>query len=167
VDEASLEYLGWHSYNFGDDSYRSVSIKRFAASRAVADAPLLVELLKHPRYRDHYAHGDTELTDCGPFHGPYRLDALTLAAYEPVSSDKGIAMLEEFAAMDGGSPAQVLAELAANVHPLIRTARACFQLRELGEDSQHDFGYVLDAFHEIVAVGNEGTIIAVIVACID
>jgi hypothetical protein len=51
-------------------------------------------LLSHPRYRDDYISPESE-TD-HPVHGPYRLDIITVDAFEELDATGAVAILREW-----------------------------------------------------------------------
>jgi hypothetical protein len=113
---------------------------------------MLEALLEHPAYRDDFAspEGETEL----PIHGPYRLDAVTADAFAPISLADAEGILTTWLHDTGVRPEDFDPKLM-HVFERIRAADIRFYLGDLGEASQHDWGWVvgMTGFHEFVLVG--------------
>jgi hypothetical protein len=142
-------------------------LKRFGVDEPADDPALIGALLGHVRYRDHYTSGETEDLDPGPLHGPYRLDAITPEAYEPITEDQANATIGEFIDLSGGAPTKLHDEIAAGLNPLIRSARSRFRLRHLPDEARHEFGWVLWEFREVLFVGTDGKQLTLVVMAID
>lgn len=134
-----LEYSGRDFYNFDDHSYRWVAVKRFEiVAEGAQDRAILGALLTHARYRDHYLSSDSHEIDCGPLHGPYRLEAITVDAFEPVSEETARGVVTGFTGRFGDPPQLLLDRLNSGVFPLISEANARFRLRPLADEAmQH------------------------------
>jgi hypothetical protein len=163
-----LGYAGRDFYDFDDHSYRWIVVKRFEiVGEATTDRAILAALLAHPRYRDHYTSADSHEIDCGPLHGPYRLEAITVDSFEPVSEDTALEVVKEFAELLGGASEPLLQKLVDGVYPLIREARTRYRLRRMPDEALHEFGEILWEFREVVAIGSENTTAALIVTGVD
>jgi hypothetical protein len=160
-----LEVVDRRNVFLNDGTYRWINIKRFRQ-----DPPglprkqdILPVLIAHPSYRDDYASptGETE----APIHGRYRLDAISPDVFDEVASSHASEVLntwmDQFGPLDRDGVVGDLDE----VFELLRRSPLVLQLRNLGKDAQHDWGWVVGGagFHEFVAVESEGEI-AVIVA---
>ncbi|MFB8004003.1 hypothetical protein [Nocardia sp. NPDC056000] len=139
---------------------------RFGSARLVSE--LLSALIAHPRYRDTFA---TEFAGQGThlLHGPYRVEHISAATFEPITSLSARKLLQDWA-NNAGVPVspEVQAELDTRVFPLLESPML-FQLPDLRPDAQHDWGEVVgvDGFHEIVAIDEGDHVLVLIVAADD
>ena len=79
-----MAYRGEVFVNF-QTTRQWVSIKLFALPPDADDRAVLASLLRHARYRDSYA--GTGDKDMETIHGPYRLSAITVDSFVPISAD--------------------------------------------------------------------------------
>lgn len=123
-------------------------------------------LVAHDRFRDNYATA-TSHDDGGELHGPYELGAVDATSYETVDLGDVVVTFAKFAALYCNAD-EAVAQLRlfdSEVLPLIDKSTAFFRLRDLGEAAQHDWGWVLEHFTEVVAVGGlQGTVTLVVAA---
>ena len=161
----ALEYVGETVIGFDDDSYRWFSVKRFGWDCRGDDSDVLAGLIGHPQYRwDTYMEPGTEWPDSDSAHGPYELDAITPAGFEPVSPDGVAARVEEFYGLFDHPPRpEVRAQVDAAVLAPLASA-GCYQLRHL-PDAVHANGCVFLEFRELVAISRaDGAVLIVIMA---
>lgn len=164
--EEQLTYQAKLHISFG--AYQWVSIKLFRLpGHPIDDQAALRLLLRHVRYRDSYAGtGDKDMVT---LHGPYRLDAISIDSFTPADPASAEATLgawaEEYWALDEAARDWLEREL----YPRVRNATSCYRLADLGEDAQHDWGWVLGktGFHELVVVDRVAGSLALVVASDD
>ena len=140
--------------NFRDGSYQWVWVDRYELD-VVDDRAALAAMIDHELFGDNHAGGDPG--DDPTRHGPYWRDRIRTADYEPVPADAAESVLRTWAATP---PDKVLEDLNAT-YRLLHAADRVYRLRDLGEEAQHDWGGVLDTFHEFVLIG-PGTLTVVI-----
>lgn len=128
---------------------RWIDIKHFNFVEDQDDQQLLSALISHQQFRDGYigqGPGDQ------PVHGPYRLDAITCEKYELIESNVGINCLDNFCRLYDRSPPSCLAEdIDSVVRRRLKLSTSLFRLPPL-EAAQHECGWVLDEFHELVTI---------------
>jgi hypothetical protein len=164
--DATLVYTGHELVLFDDRSYRWLSVKRFAWDGTGDTPAVLAALIRHQRYRDHYAARDSHEEDSGNIHGPYWVDAITPAEFVPIGPDAAAAAVEEFCGLFGCPPRpEVREQIEAAV--LSRLERVvCFRLREL-PDAVHEWGFVLREFRELVVISRTDCVVLLVVMAID
>lgn len=160
----ALEYTGHTFINFDDRSYRWFSVKRFAREGSGDDTAVLAALISHWRYRDHYASQNSHEQDAGDIHGPYRLAAITPAAFVPVNPAGAAALVEEFCGLDNCPPRpEVRQQIAAAILSWLDRS-SWYRLRDL-PDALHEWGCVLWEFRELVAISRDtGEVLSVVMA---
>ncbi|MFF8694832.1 hypothetical protein ACF08W_21775 [Streptomyces sp. NPDC015144] len=149
-----------------EHGFRWVDIKqlRFSAD-PVDDEGLLAALIGHEQFRDDYAGGGV-LPD-GPRHGPYWLGSITPDLYAPISQEKAVQILRDWAAPLRDLPTGLEADLRREVFARVAAADGIYYLNELGDEAVHDWGRVHDCFHEFVLVDRAAGRITLIVAADD
>jgi hypothetical protein len=148
-----LEYIGRDLVKFGDRSYRWIDIKRFAlATQPQTPAKALDLLLRHVRYRDHYTSADSQDRDSETLHGPYKLDHIMTASFEPLDAEQAVNAGSDFVSLHGGTTEETRATLDQVVFPLVREMSVWFRLPDVGATAHHDFGWVLTDFMELVLI---------------
>ena len=136
-----------------DGTYRWLIVKRFTATghATIDPSELLATLIAHPAYRDHFASPDSETE--APIHGPYRLDAVTVDEFERVTPAKAEAIMRDWLDQFGAvASTQVDGDLESLLN-IIRRSSLGYYLPDLGKTAQHDWGWIVNHFHDIVAVG--------------
>src|SRR6266571_5830744 len=114
-----LDYSGHVAIHFEDHSYRWIDLKRFSCHPDGRYDEVLAELIGSPQYRDHYLSADSHERDAGSVHGPYRLDAIYPACFQPISPSEAVTVVGEFCGLDPGPPvAEVLDRIAALAEPV-------------------------------------------------
>lgn len=77
LGDHELVYLAHEVVRFNDESYRWVDLQRFRLPVHASIDDALDLLLRHVRYRDHYASSDSHERPTDNLHGPYWLDHIT------------------------------------------------------------------------------------------
>lgn len=164
--EESLVYQGDVFINFRT-SRQWVLIKSFALPPDADDHRVLMLLIHHQRYRDSYAA--PEFKDAETIHGPYRLDAITPDVFSPVSATDAEALIRTWADYTVRLTDEDRAALENEVYPRIREANSRYQLPDMRDTAQHDWGYVVgsDGFHEFVLINRQTNNVALLVASDD
>ncbi len=164
--------------------WRSSSVRRYvcAAGRSTDTGVIDIELLRllrrgpwtsglrtaligHEQFRDDYAGGGV-LSD-GSRHGPYWLRLFTPDLYEPISQEKAVQILREWADPFWDPSAGLKPVLRREVFNRLAAADGIYYLSELGDEAIHDWGRVHDCFHEFVLIDRSAGQIFLIVAADD
>jgi hypothetical protein len=85
LPSAGLDFLDRTTVHLGSGTYRWLDLKRFTFAVALSNDDAVKALLRHERYQDHYATNEANWTPTGDLHGPYRLGAIGVEAFEAVS----------------------------------------------------------------------------------
>ncbi len=159
-----LEYASHAIIHFEDHSYRWIDLKRFGWQGNGRCDDVLATLIGRPEYRDHYLSPDTHEQDAGPIHGPYRLDAIYPACFQPISPSEAVAIVGEFCHMDPGpSDSEVRERIDALILLPMRSAE-CYRLREL-PNARHETGEILRDFRELIGISRyAGEVLLVVMA---
>ncbi len=161
----SLEEVDRRNFFINDGTYRWINVKRFRSDppSLLRKQDILPVLLAHPSYKDTYASptGETEAL----IHGRYRLDAISPDVFDEVTPNHATEVLNTWMDQLGPLDRNDVESDLDEVFELLRRSSMVLQLRELGNDAQHDWGWVVGkfGFHEFVALEPDGEI-AVIVA---
>ncbi len=168
MNARELEYVGREFVNFNDRTYRWVDVKHFELPGEVASPERALELLlDHVHYRDHYTSSESQTHDGADLHGPYALQAITVASFEAIDEDAAVGVISAFAGQYGGTTDDVITQLDQVAYPAIRDLRVRFRLRDLGKDAYHEFGWVLLEFLELVLIDLPARRLALLVAGVD
>jgi hypothetical protein len=161
-----LVYQGEVFVNF-QTSRQWVSIKLFAVAAGTDDDDVLAALIHHVRYRDSYAA--SEFTDAGTIHGPYWLNAITPQSFEPVSASDAEALIRTWAEYTVPLADVDRAAMEREVYPRIADATRRYQLPDLRDTAQHDWGQTVgvDGFYEFVLIDRRINFVALLVASDD
>lgn len=165
--EDRLVYEGEVFINFRT-SRQWVLMKLFALPAGIDDRDVLALLIRHVRYRDSYAAPDFK--DSETIHGPYWLSAITPESFSPVSAADAEAFLRTWAEYAAPLPAARRQEMETEVYPRIQNATSRYQLADLRDTAQHDWGYVVGSasgFHEFVLIDRQTDNVALLVASDD
>jgi hypothetical protein len=164
--EDRLLYQGEVFINFRT-SRQWVLIKLFALPANTDDREVLALLIRHVRYRDSYAA--PEFRDAENIHGPYWLNAITPEVFSPVSAADAEALIRTWANYTVPLAEADRAAMESEVYPRIREASSLYQLPDLRDTAQHDWGYVVgsDGFHEFVLINRRTNNLALLVASDD
>ncbi|MGW6967120.1 hypothetical protein ACWGET_24080 [Streptomyces zaomyceticus] len=162
-------FLNFRHYTFQDarsPAYRWVDVKCLLFPTApVDDAELLAALIGHEQFRDDYAGGGVDPE--GQRHGPYWLKAVTPDAYASVGRQESDRILRTWANQFEKVPAGLAADLRREVFDRLAAADRIYCLRELGDESTHDWGGVHGEFHEFVLIDRSAERITLLVAADD
>jgi hypothetical protein len=153
---------------FNNTTTQWVSIKLFTLSEhSIDEHTALSLLLRHARYRDSYAGTADE--DMKTLHGPYRLDAIHPDSFIRVDAADAEGRLRTWAEQDVPLDDSTRQQLERELYPRLRTATSCYQLAELGDESQHDWGWVVGftGFQEVVLIDRRTRSLALVVASDD
>ncbi|GIH97744.1 hypothetical protein ACFFMN_06555 [Planobispora siamensis] len=162
---SQLTHLGTTFINFKNATYQWVDIKRFRLPEAPGDDhDALTLLIEHELYGDTYA---TDPGDDPHRHGPYWRNRITCGCFEATAADTEELRLRAWAEEHAALPDHLHAELERQLYRPLRTAEALYRLRDLGEDSFHDWGWVLGPFHELVLFDRTARALALVVASDD
>jgi hypothetical protein len=142
-----------------------VDLKYFAIRSEASDTTLLAHLIEHEQYHDHYAGQDPT-----SLHGPYRLDAITPATFESVSSQAAREELRGWVSswVDPEDGPEVEATLAAEILPRL-DGDALLRLPDLRQSAEHEWGWVVGnaGFIEVVIIDGEPAMLTLLVASDD
>lgn len=145
-----------------------VLMKLFSLPADADDHTVLELLIRHERYRDSYAAPDFK--DSKTIHGPYWLSAITPESFSPVSAEDAEAFLRTWAEYAARLPDARRQEMETEVYPRIQNATSRYQLTDLRDTAQHDWGYVVGSasgFHEFVLIDRQTDSVALLVASDD
>ncbi len=160
-----LEYVDQSIIRFDDLTFRWADVKRFRWNGRGDDGEVVAALISHWQFRDTYAGKSQE--DAKTIHGPYRLERISSASFERISPSAALGVIEEFCSLNGVPPKP---EVQKQLHTLVASAledSACFRLRDLPADAQHDWGWVLSEFRELVVIRRTAGILMLVVMAID
>ncbi|ORW87114.1 hypothetical protein AWC22_09065 [Mycobacterium riyadhense] len=165
--EDQLVYEGEVFINFRT-SRQWVSIKLFALPANTDDHTVLALLTHHVRYRDSYA--GTGDKDVETIHGPYRLNAITPEVFDTVSAADAEALIRTWADYDAPMTDARRQEMEHELYPRIRNATSRYQLADLRDTAEHDWGSSVGSdtgFHEFVLIDRHTGSVALVVASDD
>ena len=166
--EERLVYEGNVFINFRNHTYQWVRIKLFALPADADDHEVLALLIRHVSYRDSY--GGTGDRDMETIHGPYWLYAITPEVFSPVSAPDTEALLRTWAEYAAPLPDGRREELEQELYPRIRSATSRYQLPDLRDIAEHDWGSSvgsLTGFFEFVLIDRHAGSVALVVASDD
>jgi len=144
-----------------------VSIKLFALPPETDDEMVLALLTRHVRYRDSYAA--PEFKDAKTIHGPYWLSAISAGSFAAVSAADAKTLIRTWANYTEPPTGDVRVAMEREVYQRIQEATNCYQLPDMRETAQHDWGYVVgsDGFYELVLINRHSSSVALLVASDD
>jgi hypothetical protein len=166
--EELLVYQGDEFINFRNHTYQWVSIKLFALPADADDNQVLTLLTRHVRYRDSYAASDFQ--DAKTIHGPYWLSAISSGVFFPVSAPDAEALIRTWAEYAAPLPDGCREELEQTLYPRIRGATSRYQLPDLRDVAEHDWGSTVGSitgFFEFVLIDRHASSVALVVASDD
>jgi hypothetical protein len=166
--EKSLVYLGDVFINFRNHTYQWVLIKVFELPANADDHDVLVLLTSHVRYRDSYAAPEFE--DAKTIHGPYWLSAIDSGVFSPVSAADAEALIRTWAEYAAPLPDGRREEMEHELYPRIREATSRYQLPDLRDTAEHDWGKTVGSatgFFEFVLINRDKGTLALVVASDD
>jgi hypothetical protein len=166
--EERLVYRGDVFINFRNHTYQWVKIKLFALPADVDDYTVLRLLIGHIRYRDSY--GGTGDKDMETIHGPYWLYAITPELFSPVSAPDAETLIRTWAEYAAPLPDARRDEVERELYPRIRNATSRYQLPDLRDTAEHDWGGSVGSvtgFFEFVLIDRRAGSVALVVASDD
>lgn len=168
VPAGVLAYQGNEFINFRNHTYQWVSLKLFALPGDAEDDEVLALLVRHVRYRDSYAARDFQ--DAKTIHGPYWLNAISPAMFFPVSAADAEALIRTWAEYAAPLPDGRRDEMEQMLYPRIRRATSRYQLRDLRDTAEHDWGCTVGSitgFFEFILIDRHASSVALVVASDD
>ena len=145
-----------------------VKIKVFALPADVDDQTALALMIAHVRYRDSYGGtGDKDMID---IHGPYWLSAVAPSAFTVSDPAEVEALIRTWAEYDVRWYDADRQAMQREVYPRIRGASVIYQLPDIREAAQHDWGGMIGqstGFHEFVIIDRAAGELALLVASDD
>ena len=166
--EESLVYLGDEFINFRNHTYQWVLIKLFELPAHAADHEVLALLTNHVRYRDSYAASEFE--DAETIHGPYWLSAIDSGVFFPVSAANAETLIRTWSEYAAPLPDGRRKEMEHELYPRIREATSRYQLPDLRDTAEHDWGGTVGSatgFFEFVLINRDNGTVALVVASDD
>jgi hypothetical protein len=166
--EELLIYQGDVFINFRNHTYQWVSIKLFELPVNSDDNEVLALLTRHVRYRDSYAASEFE--DAKTIHGPYWLNAIDSEVFFPVSAEHAEALVRTWAEYAAPLPDGTREEMERELYPRIRDATSRYQLPDLRDTAEHDWGSTVGSitgFFEFVPINRHAGSVALAVASDD
>ncbi|BBZ45850.1 hypothetical protein [Mycobacterium parmense] len=166
--EERLRYQGEVFINFRNHTYQWVSLKLFALPADVDDYTVLRLLIGHIRYRDSY--GGTGDKDMETIHGPYWLYAIAPEVFSPVSAIDAETLIRTWAEYAAPLPDGRRDEMERELYPRIRNATSRYQLPDLRDAAEHDWGGSVGAvtgFFEFVLIDRRAGSVALVIASDD
>lgn len=149
----ALHYSGRELVKFRDHDFRWIDLKFFDLPDGVGSTEEALGMLFHDaRYRDHYTAAYSHHRDSENLHGPYQLDRISPASFEEIDEGQALETISNFVTTHGAATDETMREVQERVYPIIREGSARYRLRDLGAAAQHDFGWVLQYFTELVLV---------------
>ena len=148
----TLEFLDGEILFLRDGSYRWLRLHRFRCDLNASDPTLLSALLSHSRYQDCYLQPDTDWSPSGDQHGPYRLDRLSVDSFESIDAALAEAFVLGWAEEYDGREGRGFELILKAANAVINRASSLWRLQDLHDSAQHETGWMLDDFCEIVAI---------------
>lgn len=166
--EERLVYQREVFVNFRNHTYQWVSIKLFSLPDDADDHDVLALLIRHVRYRDSY--GGTGDKDMETIHGPYWLYAITPEVFSPVSAFDAETLIRTWAEYAAPLSDGCRHEMESELYPRIRGATSRYQLPDLRDIAQHEWGSSVGAitgFFELVLIDRRTKSVTLVVASDD
>lgn len=157
-----LEFVSLGLLPLGPGQHHWIDIKQFALHSRPSGPAVLDELIGHVRYRDTYITDDSHEVDSGNVHGPYRLEEITPAAFEPIDATSAAELVTSYARRFE-LPEERWSELDRSVLDPIAAASSIHRLKDLGNGAWYDCGGILDDFEELVAIDTARSTLALVV----
>ena len=129
----------------------------------------LASLLAHPRYRHDYASpmpdtdADFVMTEV---HGPYPLDNIDQGRFHKITADDAATRLRDWAADHDDDPSSY-AGLDKHLISLVETVATIYLLDDFRDGGEHDYGWILGAFLELVVIDRPQSTLTLLVATSD
>ena len=181
----SVEFVNADVVHMDKHTFMWVQQTHFTFDAACDDGAVLAELIACDAYDHDYASPfESNPHYASPFpsspqppndqiHGRWRLDAVNVERFHPISSDAAVSVIDKWANeqewldSDYRQPDDVMARLEP-VYELLRSG-SVLQLDNPGDDALHDYGWVTGkmGFHEFVVLDRSSGSLHVIVASDD
>lgn len=160
-----IEFVGNASVLLDRPTLAWFDAKRFQVAPGSSDAQVLDALIRHPYYRDTYVTPNAHLDD-EPVHGPYLHEHISVASYRPLSVARAERMVRAYAARHG-LPRERAFTFEQRILGPIRSATSAYRLPVLGDEARYAFGWILEDFHEVVAIDARSGDVTLLVMAID
>ena len=154
----------------GVGEYDWIDLKHFRIDPSTTSGVEALRLLiADVRFRDHYAEATSHEKDSEELHGRYWLRAISAASYTAIDHATAREVITKFAERySSAERAAARVELVTDrVFPILDHADEFFRLKDLGNEAEHDWGWVLDDFTEIVVIDHERGRLSLVVASED
>ena len=162
----SLDIVGAAVLHYRDNSRRWIDVRHFIFPEPATDQDLLARLIASRQFRNGYM-GGPDWADPNPIHGPYRLETISPDCYRLIDSSEAAAWLDDFCSLfQAPAHPALAADIESVVRRRLREADSVFQLPEL-DDAQHDTGWVLHEFRELVLIRRNLAELSLVVMGID
>lgn len=165
-DPECLQFLARTQVNMGPDSNHYIATKVFHGSVGLDDTDALAALIAHRQFRDDYVGLGSWRHDSLDKHGPYDLARISAHSFRPIQKARAIQLVRAYTARFRLSDDEGAALEDAVLAPVL-SATSIYRLRRLGQAAQHDLAYILDGFHELVALDERTGKATLIILCGD
>jgi hypothetical protein len=165
--EEQLVFQDHRLLKIHNGGYQWIDVQIFAFSAAMDDGGVVGSLIRHVRYRHGYAN--PVYRDAKIIHGPYWLKAISVESFSAVPAMAAGALIATWANYDAAVPESDYPVLDEWVYGPIREATSIYQLADLRDTAEHDWGYVVGytGFHEFVVINRDAGRLTLIVASDD
>jgi hypothetical protein len=163
----SVEFVAGEILFLDDGSYRWLRLQHFQCDPRSSDAALPSALLSHVRYQDSYTTADANWSPTGDTHGPYRLDRLTVDSFASIDATTETDYLRRWAEDYDGREGEGFETIIRGANDVIGDATSLWHLAEPRDSAQHEWGWILGDFREIVAINRSKDRLTLMVASAD
>lgn len=161
-----LTHVGYEPLSFADRTHRVVWVDRFQLPVGIDDPGAALGLLVGDEaYRRTYAVV-RELDKPVPAHGPYRIEAITRDSFEPVSEAEALAIISDFIDIPDLEPGETVERIRDKVEALIAEHPVRYRLGDLGKETEHETGWILNRFRELVVIDPTANSLILLVAAV-
>jgi len=137
-------------------------IRHFDIDTERTDLELIESLTSVAEYRQDYV-GPFDLNEkARPVHGPYWIERVESETFQPINADDAERLFQEWLDDPESDLTPDFEPLRSVVVPLLSSG-TLYLLPELGEESMHEIGHILDAFTEVLAISRPQATLSVIV----
>ena len=150
--------------------FRWIDVKYFDVLSPGNHKEAVAAVIADPWYDDDYASPSGALpVPSRGLHGPYSLDAVSVASFEKISPRKCRDAVRKWAGLLGPLPAEFTRKYDDFLAGLLADATAVFKLTELDDTARHEWDGHLGVlgFHEFVIVSPKTNTVALVVASDD
>ena len=150
--------------------FRWIDVKYFDVRSPGNHKEAVAAVIADPWYDDDYASPSGALPEPSRgLHGPYSLDAVSVASFEKISPRKCRDAVRKWAGLLGPLPAEFTRKYEDFLADLLADATAVFKLTELDDTARHEWDGHLGVlgFHEFVIVSPKTKTVALVVASDD